>query len=50
VSAGTGGDELVESIALAYGHIAFSYRPQDSKGALGGEVKFDWNVRTGEVP
>lgn len=50
VSAGTGGDEILESIALSYGHIAFSYKPQDSKGALGGEVKFDWDVRTGQVP
>lgn len=49
VTAGGSDAGLQESIALTYGDIAFSYKPQDSKGGLGGEVKFDWNVKTGQV-
>jgi type VI secretion system secreted protein Hcp len=49
VSASGGETDLAESVALTYGDIEFSYRPQDSKGGLGGEVKFDWNVKTGQV-
>ncbi|WP_371884464.1 hypothetical protein [Caballeronia sp. S22] len=29
--------------------IEFEYKPQDDKGALGGAVKFGWDVRTTEV-
>jgi type VI secretion system secreted protein Hcp len=43
------GTALTEVVTLSYNDIAFSYRPQDSKGGLGGEVKFDWNIKTGQV-
>jgi len=49
VTAGGSDGGLQESIALTYGDIEFSYKPQDSKGGLGAEVKFDWNVKTGQV-
>lgn len=49
VTAGGSDAGLQESIALTYGDIEFSYKPQDAKGGLAGEVKFDWNVKTGQV-
>ncbi|MDE2372021.1 MAG: type VI secretion system tube protein Hcp [Burkholderiales bacterium] len=44
-SAGSDGG-IVESVSLSYGSIEFAYKPQDEKGALGGEVKFSWNTKT----
>ncbi len=43
---GGGGGDITESVSLSYGSIDFSYKPQDDKGGLGGEVKFGWNVKT----
>lgn len=43
------GDDIGESVSMSYGAIDFSYRPQDAKGGLGGEVKFGWNVKTSEI-
>lgn len=40
---------LSEVVSLSYSDIEFAYKPQDSKGGLGGEVRFDWNVKTGQV-
>jgi type VI secretion system secreted protein Hcp len=45
ISASSGG-EITESVSMSYGSIDFSYKAQDDKGALGGEVKFGWNVKT----
>jgi type VI secretion system secreted protein Hcp len=47
-SASSGG-EISESVALSYADIEFEYKPQDDKGALGGSVKFGWNVATTET-
>lgn len=47
-SASSGG-EISESVALSYADIEFEYKPQDDKGALGGAVKFGWNVATTET-
>jgi type VI secretion system secreted protein Hcp len=45
-----GGDgQIMESISMSYGEIGFSYKPQDEKGGLGGEVKFGWNIKTTAV-
>ncbi len=43
---GGGGGDINESVSLSYGSIDFSYKPQDDKGGLGGEVKFGWNIKT----
>ena len=47
-SANSGGD-ISESVAMSYADIEFEYKPQDDKGALGGAVKFGWNVATTET-
>ncbi len=47
-SASSGG-EISESVALSYADIEFEYKPQDEKGALGGAVKFGWNVASTET-
>lgn len=47
--AGSSGGEIVESVSMAYKDIEFSYKPQDDKGGLGGEVKFGWNVSSTEI-
>jgi type VI secretion system secreted protein Hcp len=47
-SAGGGGD-IVESVAMRYGQIDFSYKPQTASGGLGSEVKFGWNVKTSKI-
>ncbi len=43
------GGDLGESVSMSYGAIDFSYRPQDAKGGLGGEVKFGWDVKTRKI-
>lgn len=47
--AGSSGGDIMESVTMSYGDIGFAYKPQDDKGALGGEVKFGWNVKTTEI-
>jgi type VI secretion system secreted protein Hcp len=47
VGQGEGG--LQESVSLRYGTIEFGYKPQDARGGLGGEVKFNWDLKTGKV-
>ncbi len=50
MAASAGGDgAIVESVSMRYGQIAFSYRPQDARGGLGGEVKAGWNVKTSRI-
>lgn len=44
--AGSSGGDIVESVEMSYASIDFSYKAQDDKGALGGDVKFGWNVKT----
>lgn len=46
---GSGGGDIMESVSMSYGQIDFSYKPQNEKGGLGGEVKFGWNVKTSEI-
>jgi type VI secretion system secreted protein Hcp len=48
ISASSGGD-LTESVSMSYASIDFSYKAQDDKGALGGEVKFGWDVKTTKI-
>ncbi|WAC71403.1 type VI secretion system tube protein Hcp [Roseateles sp. SL47] len=42
-SASSGGD-ISESVSLSYADIEFEYKAQNEKGALGGAVKFGWDV------
>lgn len=44
--AGSSGGDITENVSMSYGSIDFAYKPQDTKGGLGGEVKFGWNVKT----
>lgn len=46
---GSSGGDIMESVSMTYKDIEFSYKPQDDKGALGGEVKFGWNLATTET-
>ena len=43
---GGGEGDFMESVSMTYAEIEFAYKAQDDKGALGGEVKFGWNVKT----
>jgi type VI secretion system secreted protein Hcp len=45
----TSGGEIVETVHMDFDDIEFAYKPQDEKGALGGEVKFGWNPKKSEV-
>lgn len=47
--AGSQGGDIAESVTMSYAQIDFSYKPQDEKGGLGGEVKFGWNVKTTNI-
>lgn len=38
--------DIVEVVDMSYASIDFSYKAQDDKGTLGGDVKFGWNVKT----
>ena len=40
---------MTESVSFSYGEMETSYKAQDAKGAMGGEVKFGWNVKTTKV-
>ena len=48
-SSGSSGGDITESVSMSYGSIDFAYKPQDEKGALGGEVKFGWDVKTTKI-
>jgi len=41
---GHSGGDITENVSCSYKDIEFAYKPQDDKGALGGEVKFGWNI------
>jgi type VI secretion system secreted protein Hcp len=47
VGQGEGG--LQESVSLRYGTIEFGYKPQDARGGLGAEVKFNWDLKTSKI-
>jgi len=47
--AGSGNGDIMESVSMSYGSVEFSYKPQDTKGGLGGEVKFSWDVKTTKI-
>lgn len=49
VSVSGDGDDIAESVALAYGEINVVYKPQNAKGGLGPGVGFGWNVKTNKV-
>ena len=50
VAPGSSNDgEVMEDVCCSYKDVEFAYKPQDDKGALGGEVKFGWNVATTET-
>ena len=36
--------DVFEDVILSYKDIEFNYKPQDDKGAMGGEIKFGWDV------
>ena len=46
---GDSGGDINDSVRMSVGSIDFSYKAQDEKGALTGEVKFGWNVKTTEI-
>jgi type VI secretion system secreted protein Hcp len=45
---GSSDGDIMESVALTYGDIEFDYKPQDKEGALGGSVKFGWDVKASD--
>jgi type VI secretion system secreted protein Hcp len=45
----TPGADIVENVALSYADVEFEYKAQDNKGALGGGVKFGWDVASTET-
>ena len=46
---GTSTGDVVENVSMTYREVEFDYKPQDDKGALGGSVKFGWNVDTTKI-
>jgi type VI secretion system secreted protein Hcp len=46
---GSSGGDIAESVSMSYGSVEFAYKAQDEKGALGGEVKFAWDVKTTKI-
>jgi type VI secretion system secreted protein Hcp len=47
--AGSQGGDILEQVSMSYQQIDFAYKPQDDRGALGGEVKFGWNIKTSVI-
>lgn len=43
---GSSQGDIVESVSMSYASVDFAYKAQDAKGALGGDVKFGWDVKT----
>lgn len=46
---GSSAGEIMETVSMSYAEIEFAYKPQDTKGGLGGEVKFAWNNKTTKI-
>jgi len=49
VSAAAHDGDAMEEVAMSYRAIEFAYSPQSSKGSLGAQVKFNWDLKTGTV-
>ncbi|RZI76746.1 MAG: type VI secretion system tube protein Hcp [Rubrivivax sp.] len=47
--AAASGGQILETVSMSYGSVEFGYKPQDDKGAMGGEVKFAWDVKTTKI-
>jgi type VI secretion system secreted protein Hcp len=45
-TSGSSGGDVMEQVSCTYKDVDFIYKPQDDKGALGGDVKFGWEVGT----
>lgn len=43
---GSAGGDLMESVSFSYGDVEQTYKSQNDKGAMAGDVKFGWNVKT----
>jgi len=42
---GSGGeDRLTENVTLNFGKVKFAYTKQDTKGGMGSEAEFSWNI------
>ena len=46
---GSNGGDILEQVNCSYKDIEFAYKTQGDKGALGGEVKFGWDVAKSET-
>ena len=46
---GSQGGDVIEAVSMSAKEIEFGYKAQDDKGALGGEVKFGWNLGTTKI-
>jgi type VI secretion system secreted protein Hcp len=46
---GASGGDIHESVSISYGSIEFGYKAQDDKGAMTGEVKFNWDVKSTKI-
>lgn len=46
---GSGDGDISESVSCSYKDIEFTYKAQDDKGGLGGDIKFGWNGQTTEI-
>lgn len=46
---GSNGGDILEQVYCSYKDIEFAYKTQGDKGALGGEVKFGWDVAKSET-
>ena len=42
-------NDIGETVSLKYASIDFGYKPVDAKGALGTEVAFSWDQKTGKI-
>jgi type VI secretion system secreted protein Hcp len=40
---------VTEDVSVTYKDVEFAYKPQDDKGAAGGDIKFGWNIATNET-
>jgi type VI secretion system secreted protein Hcp len=48
-TSGSAGGDVVEQVHCSYKDVEFTYKPQDDKGGLGGDVKFGWDIATTET-
>ena len=43
---GSQGGDIIENVSFSYAQVDFTYKPQETGGGLGGDVKFGWNNKT----